>query len=208
MGEITLMKLIKSKNRVQKYGEVFTPDWIVKKMLSEPSIQNKLHDIHATFLEPSVGEGAFVTEILHQKLTYVDEISNKSNWIKNTLWVIASIYGIELLDDNLIIAKQNLVEVLSQHYQNFYQKKLSKNTDLYKSARYIIDNNIVQGNTLKYITNSGDLIIFSEWIKRGDKVSQRQFTFKSLIESDNSNQYQSTEFIKINKVYKLKIEKV
>ena len=202
------MKLIKSKSRVKKHGEVFTPDWIVKKMLSEPSIQNKLHDIHATFLEPSVGEGAFVTEILHQKLTYVDEISNKSNWIKNTLWVIASIYGIELLDDNLIIAKQNLVEVLSQHYQNFYQKKLSKNTDLYKSARYIIDNNIVQGNTLKYITNSGDLIIFSEWIKRGDKVSQRQFTFKSLIESDNSNQYQSTEFIKINKVYKLKIEKV
>ncbi|MGO5384105.1 methylase [Ligilactobacillus salivarius] len=201
-------RLIKSKNRVQKYGEVFTPDWIVKKMLSEPSIQNKLHDIHATFLEPSVGEGAFVTEILHQKLTYVDEISNKSNWIKNTLWVIASIYGIELLTDNLIIAKQNLIEVLSQHYQNFYQKKLSKNTDLYKSARYIIDNNIVQGNTLKYITNSGDLIIFSEWIKRGDKVSQRQFTFKSLIESDNSNQYQSTEFIKINKVYKLKIEKV
>ena len=208
MGEITLMKLIKSKNRVQKYGEVFTPDWIVKKMLSEPSIQNKLHDIHATFLEPSVGEGAFITEILHQKLTYVDETSNKSNWIKNTLWVVASIYGIELLDDNLIIAKQNLVEVLSQHYQNFYQKKLSKNTDLYKSARYIIDNNIVQGNTLKYITNSGDLIIFSEWIKRGDKVSQRQFTFKSLIESDNSNQYQSTEFIKINKVYELKIEKV
>lgn len=201
-------RLIKSKNRVQKYGEVFTPDWIVKKMLSEPSIQNKLHDIHATFLEPSVGEGAFITEILHQKLTYVDEISNKSNWIKNTLWVVASIYGIELLDDNLIIAKQNLVEVLSQHYQNFYQKKLSKNTDLYKSARYIIDNNIVQGNTLKYTTNSGDLIIFSEWIKRGDKVSQRQFTFKSLIESDNSNQYQSTEFIKINKVYKLKIEKV
>lgn len=201
-------RLVKSKNRVQKYGEVFTPDWIVKKMLSEPSIQNKLHDIHATFLEPSVGEGAFITEILHQKLTYVDEISNKSNWIKNTLWVIASIYGIELLDDNLIIAKQNLVEVLSQHYQNFYQKKLSKNTDLYKSARYIIDNNIVQGNTLKYTTNSGDLIIFSEWIKRGDKVSQRQFTFKSLIESDNSNQYQSTEFIKINKVYKLKIEKV
>lgn len=202
------MKLIKSKSRVQKYGEVFTPDWIVKKMLSEPSIQNKLHDIHATFLEPSVGEGAFITEILHQKLTYVDEISSKGNWIKNTLWVIASIYGIELLDDNLIIAKQNLVEVLSQHYQNFYQKKLSKNTDLYKSAKYIIDNNIVQGNTLKYITNSGDLIIFSEWIKRGDKVSQRQFTFKSLIESDNSNQYQSTEFIKINKVYKLKTEKV
>ena len=203
-----MMKLIKSKNRVQKYGEVFTPNWIVKKMLSEPTIQNKLHDIHATFLEPSVGEGAFITEILHQKLIYIDEISNKSNWIKNTLWVIASIYGIELSDDNLIIAKQNLVEVLTQHYQNFYQKKLSKNTDFYKSAIYIIDNNIVQGNTLKYTTNSGDLIVFSEWIKCGDEVSQKQFTFKSLVESNEPDKSSSSEFIKINKVYKLKIEKV
>lgn len=98
--------------------------------------------------------------------------------------------------------------MLIEHYQNFYQKKLSKNADLYKSARYIINNNIVQGNALTQLNNSNGLVVFSEWEKRGDKVSQRQFTFKSLIESDNSNQYQSTEFIKINKVYKLKIEKV
>lgn len=43
--------LIKSKERVQKHGEVFTPDWMVKKMLSYPEIQEKLKDIHATFLE-------------------------------------------------------------------------------------------------------------------------------------------------------------
>ncbi|MDY2639020.1 MAG: methylase [Ligilactobacillus salivarius] len=209
------MKLIKSKNRVQKYGEVFTPDWIVKKMLSEPSIQNKLHDIHATFLEPSVGEGAFVTEILHQKLTYVDEISNKSNWIKNTLWVIASIYGIELLTDNLIIAKQNLIEVLIEHYQNFYQKELSRNTDLYKSARYIIDNNIVQGNALTYLNNSNNLIVFSKWEKREDNVKQSQFTFKSLVDNQyklfnldrqlellDEDKPSNDGFIKITKVYK------
>lgn len=210
-------RLIKSKSRVQKHGEVFTPDWMVKKMLSEPSIQNKLHDIHATFFEPSVGEGAFITEILHQKLTYVDEIFNKSDWIENALWVVTSIYGIELLDDNLIIAKQNLVEVLSQHYQNFYQKKLSKNTDLYKSARYIIDNNIVQGNALTQLNNSNELVVFSEWEKRGDKVRQSQFTFKSLVD-DNFNSFDinrqlelldenkslSDEFIKITKVYKNK----
>lgn len=28
MGEITLMKLIKSKSRVRKHEEVFTPDWM------------------------------------------------------------------------------------------------------------------------------------------------------------------------------------
>src|SRR5699024_5563642 len=112
MGEITLMKLIKSKSRVRKHGEVFTTDWMGEKMLSVPAIQEKIKDIRATFFEPSVGEGAFVTERLHQKLNHLDEISNKSNSIENALWVVASIYGIELLTDNLIIAKQNLVEVL------------------------------------------------------------------------------------------------
>ncbi|WP_288646156.1 hypothetical protein [uncultured Pediococcus sp.] len=65
--------LIKSKDRVQDHGEVFTPKWMVKKMLSEPSIQEKLHDLHATFFEPSAGEAAFLKEILHQKLDYVDQ---------------------------------------------------------------------------------------------------------------------------------------
>lgn len=212
-----MTKLIKSKSRVQKHGEVFTPDWMVKKMLSEPAIQEKIKDIRATFFEPSVGEGAFVTEILHQKLNHVDEISNKGNWIENALWTVASIYGIELLTDNLIIAKQNLVEVLIEHYQNFYQKELSRKSDLYKSARYIIDNNIVQGNALTYLNNSNNLIVFSEWDKREDKVRQLQFTFKSLVEHDfnafsldrqlellDENKSLSDEFIKITKVYKNK----
>ena len=212
-----MTKLIKSKSRVQKHGEVFTPDWMVKKMLSEPAIQENIKDIRATFFEPSVGEGAFVTEILHQKLNHVDEISNKSDWVENSLWVVASIYGIELLTDNLIMAKQNLVNVLIEHYQNFYQKELSKNTDLYKSARYIIDNNIVQGNALTYLNNSNELIIFSEWDKREDKVRQLQFTFKSLVEHDfnafsldrqlellDENKSLSDEFIEITKVYKNK----
>ena len=210
-------RLIKSKSRVQKHGEVFTPDWMVRKMLSEPAIQEKIKDIRATFFEPSVGEGAFVTEILHQKLNHVDEISNKSNWVENALWVVASIYGIELLTDNLIMAKQNLVNVLIEHYQNFYKKELSRNTDLYKSARYIIDNNIVQGNALTYLNNSNELIVFSEWDKREDKVRQLQFTFKSLVEHDfnafsldrqlellDENKSLSDEFIKITKVYKNK----
>lgn len=212
------MKLIKSKSRVQKHGEVFTPDWMVKMMLSEPGIQAKIKDIRATFFEPSVGEGAFVTEILHQKLNHVDEISNKSDWVENALWVVASIYGIELLTDNLIMAKQNLVNVLIEHYQNFYQKELSKNTDLYKSARYIVDNNIVQGNALTYLNNSNGLVVFSEWVKKDDKVKQLQFTFKSLVE-DNFNSFdmnrqielldedkpESNGFIKITKVYKNKL---
>ena len=215
-----MTKLIKSKSRVQKHGEVFTPDWMVKKMLSEPAIQEKIKDIRATFFEPSVGEGAFVTEILHQKLNHVDEISNKSDWIENALWVVASIYGIELLTDNLVKAKQQMMKVLIEHYQTFYQKKISSNTDFYKSASFIIDNNIVQGNTLTYLNDSDNLIMFSKWERVGDEVSQLQFTYKSLL-GDEGNQLDLFEssgqlsllddlmeemsdnkFVKINKVYK------
>ena len=36
------IKLIKSKERVQNHVEVFTPKWMVQKMLAEPAIQAKL----------------------------------------------------------------------------------------------------------------------------------------------------------------------
>ena len=67
-GETLRERLIKSKERVQKHGEVFTPNWMVKLMLSNPPIKAKLADVHATFFEPSAGVGAFLMEILRQKV--------------------------------------------------------------------------------------------------------------------------------------------
>ena len=53
-------KLIKSKIRVKKHGEVFTPKSIVNLMLNQPEIQEKLNSLTSTFLEPTAGEGAFL----------------------------------------------------------------------------------------------------------------------------------------------------
>lgn len=185
--------LIKSKDRVQQHGEVFTPKWMVKKMLAEPSIQEKLHDLHATFFEPSAGEGAFLKEILHQKLNYVDRISNKTTWENNALWTLMSIYGIELLEDNLIRAKQAMIEIFINHFQAFMQKKLSKNTDLYKSASFIINVNIVQGDTLTYKNSRNRLIEFSKWIPYGDKVKRLTFTYKSLFNNGDIDDVDANE---------------
>lgn len=153
-------------------------------MLTEPAIQEKLHDLHATFFEPSAG-GAFLKEILHQKLDYVDQISNKNTWENNALWVLMSIYAIELLEDNLIKAKRAIIDVFINHYQAFMQKELSSNTDLYKSAKYVIDMNIVQGNTLTFKNVEGELIEFRKWIPNGNKVEQDVFTYKSLFNNDD-----------------------
>ena len=185
--------LIKSKDRVQHHGEVFTPKWMVQKMLAEPAIQEKLHDLHATFFEPSAGEGAFLKEILHQKLSYVDQISNKATWKNNALWALMSIYAIELLEDNLIRARQAMMDIFVNHYQAFMQKKLSSNTDVYKSAKFIIKVNIVQGNTLTFKNSKDRLIEFKEWIPSGNKVTQNTFTYKSLFNNDDIDDIDANE---------------
>lgn len=179
--------MIKSKVRVQHHGEVFTPKWMVKKMIAEPSIQEKLHDLHATFLEPSAGEGAFLKEILHQKLNFVSSISNKSTWQSNALWALMSIYGIELLQDNLLRARNAMLEVVINHYQAFMQKELGRKTDFYKSAKYVIKTNIVQGDTLKYTTNDGNLIELSHWWPEDKRVRREVFTYKSLFNNSDKN---------------------
>ena len=43
--------IIKSKKRVQKHGEVFTPKRIVKMMLDQPGIKEACESVTATFLE-------------------------------------------------------------------------------------------------------------------------------------------------------------
>ncbi|MCB4716199.1 methylase [Limosilactobacillus fermentum] len=179
------IKLIKSKERVQNHGEVFTPKWMVQKMLAEPAIQAKLQDLHATFLEPSAGEGAFLVEILHQKLNYVDQTASKTNWPKQALWALMSIYGIELLQDNLIKARTAMMEVVINHYQAVMQKKLTSSTDFYKAVKFVIHTNIVQGNTLEYTNKEGQLIEFSHWWPVEGKVQREVFTYKSLFNNSD-----------------------
>ncbi|GHU42071.1 hypothetical protein FACS1894193_06910 [Bacilli bacterium] len=44
-------RLIKSKQRVQKHGEVFTPRWMVDKMLDVQGVKEATEDVTKTFLD-------------------------------------------------------------------------------------------------------------------------------------------------------------
>ena len=74
--------LMKSKHRVQKHGEVFTPQWVIDKMIAIPGIKEKTEDIFATFLEPSAGEGAFLLAIEDMKLRFIT-----NNYSIDTVWI-------------------------------------------------------------------------------------------------------------------------
>lgn len=197
MENATSSKLIKSKERVQQHGEVFTPAWMVKKMLAEPSIHQKLKDIHATFLEPSAGEGAFLTEILRQKLSYVNETSGSRNadWQYDSLWALASIYGIEYLSDNLEKARENMLCVFCENYRERTGDNLPTDSDFYRSAKFLIRTNIVQGNTLTHRTDTNDLIRFSEW--QPDETHERQVRRHEFAYDDLFSE-EGQDFIEMN----------
>ena len=181
--------LIKSKKRVQQHGEVFTPKWMIDLMLDIPGIKHKLEkqeDIDTTFLEPSAGEGFFLVEILKRKLSAIH--ARDKSWETFALRALASIYAIELLEDNLYIAKQSMFEVVLNERERIFGKRATKSTNFYKAAEFIIEKNIVQGNTLERLNNNGNEIKFSEWkrVKNHPKLVERiPFSYSSLFEEEN-----------------------
>ena len=60
--------LIKSKKRVQQHGEVFTPKEVVDAMVTLPGLKDFITQVSTTVLEPFVGEGAFLINILERRL--------------------------------------------------------------------------------------------------------------------------------------------
>ena len=92
--------LIKSKQRVADHGEVFTPPWLVEKMLD--LVKGETERIDARFLEPACGSGNFLVPILQRKLAAVELKFDKSDFEKRhyALLAVMCAYGIELLDDD------------------------------------------------------------------------------------------------------------
>ena len=103
-------KIIKSKERVKKLAEVYTPGHIVDKMID--IIPQEIWLNHkSTFLEPACGNGNFVIAILDKKLKNLQELN-----LKHILEALSSIYGIDICPDNIIECKIRLKEYLINSY--------------------------------------------------------------------------------------------
>lgn len=57
---------IKSRQRVEEHGEVFTPDWLVDAMLD--LVKDESKRIDSRFLEPACGSGNFLVKVICQHL--------------------------------------------------------------------------------------------------------------------------------------------
>ena len=186
-------KIIKSKARVQKHGEVFTPKRIVNQMLDIPEIKEACENLTVTFLEPAAGEGAFLIEILDKKLNMVtDEYNNDLIQYENySLLSLSTLYGIELLEDNA----QTCVMNMFQKYYDYYKKQIQyhngkMNQKVLNSAKKIISLNIGNGNFLTRKAVDGTALVFSEWkpinlkkTTKNIKVQRTEFTLDEIYEN-------------------------
>lgn len=169
------MSLVKSKQRVADHGEVFTPPWMVEAMLD--LVKDETERIDSRFLEPACGSGNFLVQILRRKLAVVELKYGKSDFERGryALLALMSIYGIELLADNIAECRVNVLEVFAEYLN------LDETDDIYRAASYVLSQNLVHGDALTMRDQDGQPITFSEWGYLGKgKYQQRDFRFDVL----------------------------
>lgn len=175
---------VKSRARVADYGEVFTSEREVNAMLD--LVKQETERIDSRFLEPACGTGNFLIEILRRKLKVVCSRYKKSQieYEKYAFLAVSSVYGIDLLEDNVIECRQRLYDLFNNDYFNLYKKKC--NESCRKTIQFLLSKNIICGDALTLKTNKGEPIIFSEWsLVSENLVKRRDFSFSEILDGHN-----------------------
>ncbi|MFQ1049377.1 hypothetical protein ACIRXL_04645 [Avibacterium paragallinarum] len=148
---------IVSKKRVADHGEVYTREQEVNAMLDLVKLQTQ--SLAATFLEPACGTGNFLIEILRRKLAVAAEnyqIKGKRgkhiappsqlSYERDLILAVSSIYGIELLKDNVQACRQRLFDFAATEYARLFPH--SQKTACLEAIECLLHFNIVWGNAL------------------------------------------------------------
>ena len=180
---------IKSRERVRAHGEVFTAEREVKAMCD--LVREETERIDSRFLEPACGDGNFLAEILHRKLAVCDKRYGGAvvDWEKYSFLAVTSLYGIDILADNVVACRKRLFGIWMECYLAAKDAKSAKDEvcGIEPVIKFVLEKNILCGNALsmKRVNEKGeDLeepIVFTEWnFVTGDLVKRREFRFDQL----------------------------
>ena len=178
-----------SKKRVADHGEVYTRAREVNAMLD--LVKQETERIDSRFLEPACGTGNFLVEVLARKLSVVANRYKRSQleYERYAVLAVSSLYGIDLLADNIETCRNRLFYLFDDNYLSLYQKKAKK--ECRETVKYILGRNIIQGDalTLKTVEDNPQPIIFSEWsFVKGSMIKRRDFAFHQLIPKKKQKQ--------------------
>jgi|ERR1700733_178075 len=178
-----------SKKRVTDHGEVLTGLREINAMLG--LVQAETERIDSRFLEPACGNGNFLAEILERKLSVVEKRYGKSQleYERNAVLAVSSLYGIDILEDNVHQCRQRLVEIFEARYTTLF--KGSTNPRCLYAVRVILGRNIIWGDalTLRTVGAKPRHIVFSEWSPvNGSLLKRRDFTFQGLLAHEDTRE--------------------
>jgi hypothetical protein len=171
---------MKSRQRIIDHGEVFTPPKLVNDMLD--LVAHECERIDSRFLEPACGDGNFLAEVLRRKLLGVDSRNprNRDKWERDAVLVVCSLYGIDLLADNISICRQRLLQVVLSACDQRFNSPFSK--EAARAVSYVLSKNVLQGDALTFRTSDDRPIVFSEWSPiNGTMLKRRDFKFEQLL---------------------------
>jgi len=179
-------KQVVSKKRVVEHGEVYTGKREVNAMLD--LVKQETERIESRFLEPACGTGNFLTEILERKLRVVESRYNKSQleFERYGVLAVSSVYGIDILEDNVVECRKRLFEIFDKVYSRLFKKSASN--DCRNVVRYILWCNIIHGDaiSLKTVGENPQPIVFSEWSPvNSNMLKRRDFTFHGLLNHES-----------------------
>lgn len=175
-------KQVTSKQRVVDHGEVFTNPREVNAMLD--LVKQETERIDARFLEPACGTGNFLAEVLERKMAVVEKnyARNQLDYERYAVLAVSSVYGIDILEDNVAACRERLFEIIDGHYNRLYAATAKE--EFRAAVRFVLSKNIVWGDalTLKTVSDPPQPILFSEWSAvNGSLFKRREFSFKELI---------------------------
>ncbi|MDR1296813.1 MAG: SAM-dependent DNA methyltransferase [Deltaproteobacteria bacterium] len=182
---------IKSKKRVADHGEVLTPEREVNAMLD--LVKHETERIESRFLEPACGDGNFLAEILRRKLDvvtirYGDDFHE---WEKYAVLAVTSIYGVDILEDNVKDCQMRLFDIFEANYLDICNEHTTD--ECRQAVRYILSRNIFCGDALTMKTKDDNPIVFSEWsIISGDLIKRRDFDLSQMLYGHEKNLFTRT----------------
>jgi hypothetical protein len=168
-------------NRAKDFAEVYTFEKEVNSMTS--LVSNEVQRIDSRFLEPACGNGNFLINILKKKIEIVEKKYKKSQieYERYSIQAISSLYGIDILEDNVEDCKKRLSNYLYENYEKIFKKDIKN--EFFKTINFILSLNIVWGDALSLKTmKSKKPITFAEWsFVSGSLIKRTDYSFSDLI---------------------------
>lgn len=193
-----LKKQIKSRERVAERGEVFTAEREVNAMLD--LVKQETERIDSRFLEPACGNGNFLVEILRRKLEVINRQYKKqlSELELQTTIALSSIYGVDIMKDNVEECCQRLLDIVYKWYLEVHPQQKAPSQKLSDTWSYLLHRNILWGDALtlrepvgnKATTaekNNAKPITFSEWSFIRDMVIRKDYHLAALVQAQSAS---------------------